>query len=341
MAFDGAEPISSEDFSRAVRELSAKYIEARIWRKPNAPNIYRVKITKTLVDCSAQTAFLEDENFIFDGTDLKLRGWSIAVDKDGYLHLVGGQHNAPNPDNYIPGSWEKMGLSRDKASSNYPSQMYWVSEKPGDITSFKFAGQKNNPRRILSPDYLNYMNFVQDNNGELYVYGRISVNGWQSWGLYRYDTEARQWMPLGGEACDAMASANKAYPDWHNDLIRNIRGSIPVEPGPKSLAWAWQPHFYNYCRATWGVQFDKTNRMHVRVPIRGLDAECRIIDHDLYAWSDDGGKSFHRADGSEVVLPLTVNPAPEHNADIYLNGTELWFDLWISLLKQAGYAVKK
>jgi hypothetical protein len=336
VSFDGAEPVSAEDFAKAVKELSTDYPLASTWRKPNAPNLYRVKITRTAVDGSVQTAFLEGVNFIFDGTDLKMRGWSIAVDNDGYIHLTGGQHNGPNPDNFIPGSWEKMGLPRDRNDDNSPSQMYWVSEKPGDMTSFKFAGQKNNPRRIQSPDYLNYMNFVQDRKGELYVYGRISVAGWQSWGLYRYDPAARQWNPVGGEACDVIADAKNAAPGWSAYLVQNVRGTVPDKPVAKTLAWAWQPHFYNYCRSTWGVKFDRTNRMHVQMPIRGLDAKGQVIDRDLYAWSDDGGKTFCRADGSSVRLPLTVNPAPEHNAALG-SPDQLGWDVWLSVLKQAGY----
>jgi hypothetical protein len=39
--------------------------------------------------------------------DEKMRGWSLFVDEKGFIHLVGGQHNTPNGDLYIPGSWEK------------------------------------------------------------------------------------------------------------------------------------------------------------------------------------------------------------------------------------------
>lgn len=76
--------------------------------------------------------------------------------------------------------------------------------------------------------------------------------------------------------------------------------------------------------------------MHVQMPIRGLDAKGQVIDRDLYAWSDDGGKTFHRADGSGVKLPLTVNPAPEHNAALG-SPEQLGWDVWLSVLKQAGY----
>jgi hypothetical protein len=330
--FNSADPVSAEEFAKIVSLEASSYSAVKSWRKDES-HLYRLKIDKTGPDGMSETAFLESESFMFDGSDSKLRGWSVAIDKDGYIHLTGGQHNSPNPDHFIPGSWEKMGVSRDRIATDFPRQMYWVSEKPGDITSFKFAGQKNNPRSIPA-DYLNYMNFVQDQNGELYVYGRISVNGWQSWGLYCYDVGAKQWNVIGGDACNIIADAKKQHPGWTDYLIKNIRGALPVSPGPKALAWAWQPHFYNYCRASRGIQFDRTNRMHVQVPLRGLDGEGRIADYDLYAWSDDEGKTFHRADGSVVELPLTVNPAPEHTT-----GGTLWLDLWLSVLKTAGYQV--
>ena len=77
--------------------------------------------------------------------------------------------------------------------------------------------------------------------------------------------------------------------------------------------------------------------MHVRMPIRGLDASAHIVDSDVYAWSDDGGRTFHRADGTKVKLPLTVNPAPAHHATIHADSTERWWKLWLSLLRHAGY----
>ena len=231
-----------------------------------------------------------------------------------------------------------MGLSRDREDDGYPTKMYWVSTEPGNIESFEFVGQHDNPRGIPDVDYLNYMNFVQDNDGELYLYGRINVSGIQSWGMYRYDTDARTWSAIGGPASGVTESATEEDPGWVDHLIRQVRGSVPTTPGPRALVWAWQPHFYNYCRANrWGVHFDRANRMHVQVPIRGLDDHLRIVDAEVYAYSDDGGQTFHRADGTKVELPLTVNPAPGHHAGIDAGLTRQWWTVWHSLLRDAGY----
>ncbi|MBM4048409.1 MAG: hypothetical protein FJ279_25175 [Planctomycetes bacterium] len=336
-SFGGVEKVAPEDFAKAVERMAVKRPEAKTWRPADFPRLYRVKIIKADASGHKQVSYLAGEDFVFDGTDGKVRGWSVAVDNAGYVHIVGGQHNTPDPAAYIPGSWERLGLSRDRQSDAFPNQMYFVSARPGDIESFEFVGARTNPRQIPSPGYLNYMNFAQDNNGELYLYGRINVSGWQSWGLYRYDTRARRWAALGGDACDVIASARKKDPNWTSYLIRNIRGAIPSAPGDKSLVWAWQPNFYNYCRSSWGIYFDRTNRMHFRAPVRGLDANARINDSDVYAWSDDGGRTFHRADGTKVELPLTVNPAPEHNADVNNHSSQAYWNLWHSLLRYAGY----
>ena len=335
--FEGVEPVTSTEFGKAIDRLSGKFPSVKNWRKLDAANISRVRITKTDRKGKATRVFLGGKNFIFDGSDKKIKGWSVAVDQKGYIHIMGGQHNRPNPDSYIPGSWEAIGLSRDRKSADFPDQMYWVSTRPGDISSFEFVGQRNNSRQ-LPTDYFNYMNFIQDNRRALYVFGRINLAGFQSWGLFRYDISARRWRSISGKATDLLASANKNAPHWNKYLIRQVRGYVPDKPGDRALVWAWQPHFYNYIRSQFGIQFDRTNRMHLYLPIRGLDGDAKVIDNYVYAYSDDGGQSFHRADGSKVSLPLTVNPAPSHNADLRLGDNKQWWDLWRSLLRYAGYS---
>jgi len=335
-AFDGVEPITPDEFQARLVTIVIGYPEAETWRDPAFTNLYRVKIRKTMPDGTEETSYLAGEDFIFDGSDAKVKGWSVGIDTAGYLHIVGGQHNAPNPNAYIPGSWERLGLSRDKNSESFPSQMYFVSKRPGDITEFEFVGTRNNPRNIPA-GYLNYMNWVQDNAGEMFLYGRIDGSGWQSWGMFHYDGKTRRWTPIGGDACDIIADALATEPEWKQYLHTNVRGSIPTKPGPKTLVWAWQPHFYNYCRDAWGIYFDKTNRMHLRMQIRGLDENGRIVDARVYAWSDDLGQTFHRADGAPVALPLTVNPAPNHNANNNSYRQRIYWELYQSLLSRAGF----
>lgn len=121
-------------------------------------------------------------------------------------------------------------------------------------------------------------------------------------------------------------------------LLRSGQPWQPKTPAQDEtvFAWSWQPHFYNYIR-DWGARFDPTWRLHVRMRIRGLGEDSRILDTQVYAWSDDLGRSWHRADGSQLSLPLMTNPAASHNADIRRDGTQARWQLWVSLLEEAGY----
>jgi len=350
VAWQGVEKISEVDYKDVVAELARAYPAARDWRKPDFEHLYRVPVTKIDAAGKEQKMYLEGRNFILDGHDAKCRAWSIFVDELGYVHLMGGQHNKPNPNYYIPGSWEKIGISRDNKSNDYPMQMYWVSTRPESVDSFKFAGQRSNSQAIPA-DYLNYLCFAQSPSNETYLYGRAQAFGWQCWGMFLYNAAARKWTAVGGDPYDLIESARRHIPGWIDLLHDPVRGSIPRKPSDiRRLAWAWQPAFYNFCRDDWGVRFDKTGRMHVRMQISGLDGEGYVRPTAVYAWSDDRGETFHRADGSPVKLPLTVNPAPEHNAEIDTDNTlqkhngdqyttRQWQELWLGLIKKAGYRI--
>lgn len=337
VAWEGGEPVRKKEFRAAIERAKADFPEAGDWQ-PKIKDLFRVPITRIDPDGSTKTIYLEGPDFIMDGHDLKMRGWSIAIDTDGFLHLTGGMHNSPNPNYYIPGSWEKLGLSRKPNDPNFPVAMVWVSRKPMDIESFEFVGTRGNPLLPPAPTGLNYMNYVQDHDGNLFLYSRISVDGMQSWGLYRYSTEEKKWSAVGGSAADVMNDILAADPSWKRYLerpFRNVR--VPGEDSPITVAYAWQPHFYNYCRDPRAVQFDLENRMHAWFRIFGIDgAGLQKLDR-IYAFSDDGGRTFRRVDGSPVRLPLTVNSAPHHNAAAAPNQVEMWWNLWTSVFQPAGY----
>jgi hypothetical protein len=339
-SFDAVEAVSEEEFNSVVEQLAVEYPEARDWMKGDTPRLSRVKIYKTDAAGNEQTAYLEGEHFIFDGRDAKVRGWSVAIDQDGYIHVAGGMHNAPNNVQYIPGSWEGMGASRDHTNDSYPTVLYWVSRNPGDIESLEYVGQRDNPRNMPAPLGMCYLTFTQDRDDVLYLYGRIHVQGIQSWALYRYDAEARGWNGVGGYA----PNVTEEFPEWADQNIEMSADWLSLAtfrwkntaPQNQVLAWALQPHFYNYIRG-WGIQFDRTNRMHVQVELFGFDIQNRNVLSQLYAYSDDGGNSFHRADGGELGLPLTVTPGEPGYAAMHSDSSKRWWDLWRSLLGYAGY----
>lgn len=336
--WQGVERIAPADFKAISEELAREFPAAADWRQPDYPHLYRIPLTRVDPDGSSQTIYLGGPEFIIDGRDEKLHGWSIAIDKNGIIHLTGGMHNSPNESYYIPGTWERMGISRDNDSPDFPRAMVWVSTRPYDLESLVFVGHRDNPLCPPVPDGLNYMNYVQDREGELYIYSRIGVSGIQSWGLYRFNTAEQRWSAIGGPAIDILRDAQAAHPDWERYLERSFgHVQVPQEAGPAALAWAWQAHFYNYCRDPRSVQFDLENRMHVWVRLFAIDGKGHHVYRRLYAFSDDGGESFRRIDGSLVELPLTLNPAPHHLADASAEQAELWWQLWASLYHPAGY----
>ena len=340
IAFDGVEPVSAEEFEQIAKEVEDKYPNVRRWAE--GKRLARVTISKTDSQGNVEKFFPLGRKFIFDQTDAKLRGWSIAFDKDGYVHLTGGMHNAPNEKNFMPGSWENWGMSRELKHDKYPTIPYWVSKKPGDITSFEFVGQRDNKRNIPLTLGLNYINFVQDRNKELYIYGRIFVQGLQSWGMYKYDTTTKTWTGLGGFAPDVK----KEFPVWSDRFITMAADWLALaairwkntHPKSRVLVWSRQPHFYNFIRG-WGIRWDLNNRMHIQVPHFALDKNNRDTNMQLYAYSDDDGKTFYGANGKKLALPLTANPGGG-NACLRSEENLKYWNLWISLLMKAGYNVE-
>ena len=63
----------------------------------------------------------------------------------------------------------------------------------------------------------------------------------------------------------------------------------------------------------------------------------------LQLFPKTGGTSifltFRRADGTKLKLPLTVNPVPNHHADVNYHDTDTWLGVWTSLLQYAGYSI--
>jgi hypothetical protein len=287
----------------------------------------RVRILKINPNGTEQEALLGGRWFIFDARDAKMDGWAVGIDKQGYVHLVGGQHNSPQADNYLPGSWAKMGIATG------PKIMYWVSKEPGNIASMEFVGATKDPRRVPC-GWMNYMNFARNPAGVLFLYGRDHI--W-TWGLYRYDVKTRRWTNLGGSPITMLQTAKKTNAAWSRSIADAGSG---FGPSPhRVLVYAWQPGAYNFCRSSWGIRFDRTGRMHVEMGIHGVGEDARIVNGPVYAYSDDLGNTFHRADGTKLRLPLTVNPVPNHHADVRHHDTDTWLRVWTSLLQHAGYTI--
>ncbi len=310
-----------------VMDLFDRQLRSFAGKEPDPDGKWsRVKIVKIGSDGAMEQRVLAGDWFLFDARDAKMDGWAVALDRDGYIHLTGGQHNRPNQDNYVPGSWKKLAISE---GTNRPQVMYWVSSAPGDIGSLVFTGQESNPRSVAG--WMNYMNFARSPEGELFLYGRGRT--W-TWALLSYDANEKRWTEISGSAREMLRHAQAENPPWFGSLGE----TVPYHGPADGLVCAWQPGAYNFNRGWAGraLTFDRTGRMHIRMPILGVGEDGRLTSGPVYAYSDDSGRSFHAADGTPLLLPLTVNPIPSHNADMSNGPLKKRYDLWISLVREFG-----
>ena len=196
---------------------------------------------------------------------------SIGVDRDGYIHLTGNMHNSPDalPD-FIPvkSPWQ-----------------YAVSDRPEDISSFTFLG--DDPGRSPPGRGITYPLFASDSSGELYLTFRHRVKYGTGWSpgimagaVAHYDPRARRWDMLGG-----------------TDYVH----------GEKTLFWTAKPGGGSaYQGFKVRIFFDRDNRMHLAT-VMHESGSVSLATHVVYACSDDGGRTFRRADGSPYEsLPITL-----------------------------------
>lgn len=211
---------------------------------------------------------------------------SIAVDKNGYVHVAYNMHNMP---------WQ-----------------YSVSKLPRDIRSgFDFLGEPVSDAELYAVKNLNktpfpwlgnakvpgnqvtYPAFFHDRSGNLYLTYRYAVRPKRAFkerdfsaGIARYDTATRSWSHAGGQTevttADAVLADGKSF-DY-------------------TWPFAMQRDWAVYLPRLW---FDKSNTMHVawlwRYGSAGADAS-----HPSYARSFDAGRNFQRANSVPYQLPITV-----------------------------------
>lgn len=235
--------------------------------------------------------------------------FSLGIDKDGFIHVVGDMHNYRPP---------RAGyLSRfDSASS-----MYWVSNTAEDISSFSFVG--DHATRNLALGGYSYCQFYNDYEMEMYLLCRVSLYpsgffpGIRGLGLAHYDVDTQQWQARGNLP---------NYPEYPNPDVKTIlwenNGSYSVN-FPVSGYQGYQSTMI----------FDSNNRMHLGSTINNDDGYLGST-HVVYAYSDDGGLTFHRANDSLIGdLPMRVENLLDANgvsrqADIVYESTSSAEYVW-------------
>jgi len=204
--------------------------------------------------------------------------FSMGIDKDGYIHITGDMHGYPGASTHMPERYQDNII------------MYWVSNSPENISDgFTYVG--DDADRAMEGHSFTYGAFYADKFGELYYRTRVRAvltdppshfPGEMGVGIYKYNTQTKSWTARG-----AKAPISKSGAEFYNVVTW---GSTGEHDG-----------WYQGYRGT--MRFDDNNRLHYAEPITGV--VNKEPTHILYAYSDDGGITFKRADGSAVALPMT------------------------------------
>lgn len=219
---------------------------------------------------------------------------SMGIDKDGYIHITSGMHY---------GDWN-----------------YWVSTSPENINSFVFLGD-NVDRRPPCHD-ASYATFVTDRKGTLFLSYRVRLGHSTYWKggilagcVARYDTATKRWTALGGT-------------NWHFSGINAGKEGVK----DKVLVWTNKDCSYDaYEGYKPNLQFDKNNRLHFSALGQawgnlGSGPGETTGTHAYYAYSDDEGDTWYRANGTKIdALPMTKDTADNAAAKPWPSGiTSIW-----------------
>ena len=198
---------------------------------------------------------------------------------------------------------DKNGYIHVVYNMHHTDWLYKKSNKPEDISSFSFIGGKNSHPEGIPGIKITYPAFVTDNNGELYLTFRHRVEPKGKWGpgnqgigISLYNTKTKKWNMLGGTN---YLHGTKTF-FWSNTGRKRIN----------------KAHVSGYQAYRAKIFFDRSNRMHISwdVFIKPGDG----ASHIMYAYSDDGGKTFSKANGNKITnLPITPN-----NGDIVESSTK-------------------
>lgn len=266
----------------------------------------RIMVAKVPLDGSAAVT-----QPLVTGTDTKEKGYTarqdnhgiyiIAVDRAGYIHVCGGMHSA--------------------------LITYWRSDRPEDISSFTryMLDDKQPPGKQPCPiaGHITFPHFFSDRHGQLFW---TCAQGCGP--LCSYDEKTKLWTALGRELGSMARSAkerdyisfyyedNKSYSTPDPDRVKGGMTSRGFD-----LAW------------------DSKNRMHMAIGLLNVDAHAKgrhtgSATDILYAYSDDGGKTVFKSDGTKIQLPIRAEAGP-NQGEVILTAND------VSISSQPVIAVDK
>ena len=237
---------------------------------------YKTMIAKIPLDGGAvQTAPLMPGHVT--GSDPH-RYYAVAVDSEGYIHVSGDMHSSAHV-------------------------KHWSSKKPEDISEFVFTSDLGGNKRPQGFK-VTYPRFYKSPDGVLYHSIRCADPVWGI-GISVLDVKTQTWAMLGADVPAAALGEKRA---------RKARGNLMTaweDNGEGGNFGYTQPHAH--------ITWDKKKRMHLVLGLLNENTPSAAYGHTgsdvLYAYSDDGGKTFRRGDGSQIQLPMRAEAGP-YQADV-------------------------
>lgn len=236
-----------------------------------------------------EDAYLEAADYI--PLDDSHHHFTMEVDGDGHLHIVGDMHNGPQNRDHLP---ERL--------KNTPV-LYWRTEHPEQIDSIRFYGDQGK----FAPQIpgVTYAQMFKDRQGAVYMTARASGNNSnpggtvitnRGAGLTRYNPDTWTWELIGG------------YPKEEENPTAEDKFMV-YEPEPMA------PSTF-YIKTIPGLAFDNANRMHFAAVANNNDsvvfndiaqsngmARLWGVGTDLVYVGSENLTHFNEADGMPVTLP--------------------------------------
>ncbi len=193
--------------------------------------------------------------------------FSIGIDEQGYIHVIGDMHNYPFAHTgHLPAAYQS-GVT-----------MYWRSSAPEDISNMTWLGSDMGAYRPTYPSFLN------DNEGCLYYTSRGQIGGGlkNAVTLGKYNVGTKTWTTMGASG----SGYSKKRLMWEND-VKNGTSSYARTRG-------------------WGVA-DSNNMLHfiATLPNKAWNSALGNVSTDvIYARSSDNAVTWTKANGDAITLPM-------------------------------------
>ena len=289
--------------------------------------------------------------------DTTHHGFALGIDTRGFLHAAGRMHRTPQ-------QWVVPPGHKDAEEYRHAWQ-YWRSDaplSPNQLTApvMEFRGERvrvsgnsidtrNAPPGVM----ISYADFFTDQSGELFIKSRVSIGNYgheTAIGVSRYNVSSERWEPIGGTN-HRFGKLRFVHARWGvpGGKYFESEAETPNLSEPKVLIWndtgAEVPQAPNYQAGYLCLHADVRNRIHMAAAI----ADGRTVKPAgnrpvaawiIYAYSDDGMRTWRRTDGSEVTrLPMTATGHPDSVPDIAVgpqwlrgNKAEFWHTVGVTHL---------